>query len=80
MKLVNGKNLTIKTQDEALRCFVHRFTGEYIPNWIQYSKSKSPPHFSTDFEWLYNTDFYIKFDGSLDKRYNYCHTNLMSVK
>lgn len=76
--MVKGTSLNKEDQRFVLAAFVHRFTGEHIPEW---SKKKRPDgrgykvHFKDDLDWLNNTLFYVKKDGRIDNRFNRCESN-----
>ena len=70
-----------ETQTEALRRFVHRFTGEHKPEWAYRSftdnhgkKRVYPVQFEDDTEWLANTYFEVTKAGNLSERTHYCES------
>lgn len=73
-----GHELSPVTQREALARFVHRYTAEHVPAWARKKTvafpNGAPLQFATDAEWLRNTQFAVKKNGTLDKRVNHCET------
>lgn len=66
-----GSVLPLKTQQDALRRFVHRFTKEHVPEWAR-SNPNYKPQFASDADWLEHTMFYVTKAGNLDNRYTSC--------
>ena len=72
-----GDTLRASVQDECLLRFVHRFTAEHVPQWASEPRQDGTPYpvqFSTDREWLENTHFAVKHDGTLDERVKHCYS------
>lgn len=71
-----GNCLTPDDQKHALASFVHRFTGEHKPAWVnQLPRPDGTPYkvqFRDDAEWLTLTDFYVTKTGRLDGRKHEC--------
>jgi len=75
MSLQLGSQLPPEIQKEAKRRFIHRFTAEHKPEWAYRTRSDGKPykpHFASDQDWLNNTYFYIKKNGTLDNRFKHC--------
>lgn len=76
--LIRGSEMKVKTQNDAKRRFVHRFTFMHRPAWA-YSKrpdgSSYMPHFHDDADWLANTFFWVCKDGTLSDAYKYCESH-----
>jgi hypothetical protein len=73
--LINGSHLCRKLQEEAKARFVHRHTGEHIPDWARKpmpNGNSYPLLFSSDSDWLNNTDFFITQKGELSNRERHC--------
>ena len=70
MQRIKGTDLPKHLQNEALRTFVHRCTGEHIPQWARRGRSSGPyrVQFKDDREWLANTFFYVTEKGTLAAR------------
>ena len=66
--LIPGFELSPQLQQEALRAFTHRFTGEHVPMW---SRDAAPngsfyaPQYADDQEWLSKTLFPVTAAGRL---------------
>lgn len=63
-----GDNLTPRQRSLALAGFVHRFTGDHKPHWASKPMPNGSPYpvqFASDTDWLRNTLFYCKRDGTL---------------
>lgn len=75
--LVRGDHLSTKLQKEVLAQFVHRFTGEYKPEWTRRLRpdgSAYPLQFKDDKEWLANTFFHVTVRGEISRRNHYCES------
>lgn len=72
--LVKGSHMSTPIQEECKRIFIHRFTGDHMPEWPS-GNYKKYPHFTDDKEWLENTFFHVTINGTLDKRYNHCESH-----
>ena len=73
-----GNLLHPDDQKHVLRRFVHRYTGNHKPDWVNSNrmiKRAMPVQFKDDAEWLANTQFRVRDDGRLDKRVSYCMSN-----
>jgi hypothetical protein len=78
---VKGSDLKPETQTEALRRYVHRFTGAHKPEWAYRSfvnvHGKKQAHFvqfKDDREWLEHTYFEVTKAGDLSDRVKYCES------
>ena len=72
-----GDKLSPEDQRHVLAAYVHRFTGQHHPNWAKGEWKDGKPYplqFKDDAEWLANTQFAIKADGSLDGRVKECQS------
>jgi hypothetical protein len=72
-----GSQLSPEVQKEALRRFVHRYTGTHKPMWAQKEKWKGgdyPVQFVDDEDWLAHTTFEVHKDGTLDHRQQWCES------
>jgi hypothetical protein len=70
-----GCELRPDQQREALRTYVHRFTGNHRPSWSTAPRpdgSAYPVQFADDADWLRNTRFAVTKDGALSRRNRYC--------
>jgi len=70
-RMVSGAQLSPATQKRALNMYVHRFTGTHKPSWAREPMPGGgtyPVQFRDDQDWLRNTEFAVKKDGSLDMR------------
>jgi len=68
MNMKLGSELSPADQKRALARYCHRFTGQLKPAWASVpmpSGQTYPVQFATDTEWLANTRFLVKADGSL---------------
>jgi hypothetical protein len=73
-----GADLSIKDQAHVLVAYCHRFTGEYTPLWARKPMPNGTayrPQFRDDKDWLANTLFTTRKDGSLDRRVKHCQSN-----
>ena len=70
-KWKKGTELTTSDREYVLRSYVHRWTADHRPNWSQ-DTTATPVQFASDGDWLENTLFRVKSDGSLDMRARYC--------
>ena len=78
MKLVYGTSLFGLDVDYVLRAYVHRFTGDHKPEWAGKEWKDGKPYplqFRDDNDWLANTKFAVRLDGSLDGRVKYCESH-----
>jgi len=73
-KLTLGTELSTYSRQQVLSRFVHRFTGDNLPDWACFTNKayQEHPHFADDDDWLANTSFYVRDDGGLDERYTHC--------
>lgn len=64
-----GKDLTPADQKHALRAYVHRYTGDHTPAWAKHTTRPDGREyvvqFRDDAEWLANTFFRVRNDGTL---------------
>lgn len=77
MKLVKGNELSYQQQQEVLRLFTNRHTGENKPAWAICPPINGcqayPIQFADDKEWLTNTEFCVsEKTGRLDRRVKRC--------
>jgi len=68
---LRGTHLHPDDKAHVLRAFVYRNTIENEKR--RRRANKLPP--ITDARWLEITDFYVRQDGRLDERFNYCYTH-----
>ena len=76
-KQVLGTDLPLAMQQEALRKFANRYTGDHKPTWAlgEWKDGKPYPlHFASDKEWLANTRFHVTASGHLSRRHRYCES------
>lgn len=74
---IKGINLTKSDQIYVLAAYVHRFTGEHRPKWANGLRPDGTPYrvqFKSDIDWLENTIFFVKNDGTLDGRFKRCES------
>lgn len=70
-----GDKLSAKDQQHVLSAYVHRFTMEHTPAWAMNAIKGNcyyAPQYRSDAEWLANSTFVIKKNGSLDQRVHSC--------
>ena len=72
MKWEKGSNLSPEIQQECLRAYVNRHTRDHIPKWAEIGVF--PIQFDSDRDWLENTKFAVKKDGTLDDRVSHCES------
>jgi hypothetical protein len=77
MKQILGSQLEQSEQSKALACFVHRFTAEHVPQWVQHSNKKPICYFASDADWLNHTLFWIRNDGKLSEKHRYCESEMI---
>lgn len=70
----NGSALTNEDRAFVLRAYVHRFTRQHRPAWA-HSNPNYKPQFADDNDWLANTEFAVRKNGRLDRRYKGCLSN-----
>lgn len=78
MKQVKGSDLRPEVQRDALNRFVHRYTGDHKPAWanrIWKDLKPYPLQFKDDTDWLANTLFWVKADGTLSNRHSFCYSS-----
>lgn len=75
LKMSLGSELSPKTQTEALRLFINRYTGENCPKWVKQASQKPPVQFADDREWLANTYFHVTKTGDLSKKHRFCYSS-----
>ena len=75
---VKGNTLRPEAQKQALARFVHRYTGDHRPAWVNAHKWKGdqeyPLQFKDDKDWLLNTWFCITKDGSIHDGVDHCES------
>jgi hypothetical protein len=67
----NGSLLTPDQRRQALAMYVHRFTGQHVPEWARHpinGKHHYQVQFRDDADWLANTDFPITKAGKIASR------------
>jgi len=68
---VNGADLSPETKRDALRTYVHRYTGDNSPMWAMGEVMKDgkpyPLQFGSDADWLANTEFPVTRSGRLTR-------------
>jgi hypothetical protein len=86
-----GSDLHRDDQRHVLSAYVHRYTGQHVPEWATRAESdaqslralgladiqpkpRAPVQFADDADWLANSWFAVKADGSLDKRHKACYS------
>lgn len=74
---VLGSHMGPHLQSQVKQAFVHRFTGDNVPNWAKKPMPNGTPYplqFASDAEWLANTYFSVNKDGTLSRRPSYCES------
>lgn len=75
-RAARGDQLTAEDKRIALASFVHRYTGNHVPNWVRGKEWKDgkpyPLQFANDDDWLRNTWFKVRLDGRLHGNGRYC--------
>lgn len=75
---VLGTDMPYPAQQEALRRFVHRYTGDNKPEWARGEWKDGKPYplqFADDREWLANTRFAVTKRGTLSKAVRCCESS-----
>lgn len=70
-----GAELPLQLQREALRTFLHRYTGDHVPAWVRREAARGivyPKQFRDDAEWLAHTTFAVTKAGQLHREIGYC--------
>lgn len=65
--MIPGATLSPELQQDALRSFVHRYTGNHVPQWTNKPAPNGnfyAPQYTNDKEWLENTTFPVVFKKS----------------
>lgn len=75
MQFKKGNDLTQEDQKYVLAAYVHRYTREHRPAWVDEFPSKNGVHFASDKEWLERTDFHVRKNGRLDMRHKNCFSH-----
>lgn len=65
-----GSALSEHDKKHVLCAYVHRYTREHIPEWVQGTMYKI--QFDSDVDWLNNTEFQVNKDGTLYLRATGC--------
>lgn len=76
-RTLTGAELCSDDQAQALRAFVHRFTGDHKPAWARKPMPNGQTYqvqFADDSDWLANTRFAVTKAGRLDKRHGACES------
>lgn len=77
MNTLFGSELSPDQQRAALARFVHRFTGEHVPEWSKrpWKDGKTYPlQFKDDADWLAHTRFVVTPSGRLCNRATSCYS------
>lgn len=77
MMQIKGSDLGPYLQEQVKRVFIHRFTGEHLPEWAKLPHADGSAYelqFANDADWLANTYFWITAKGELAKRPNSCYS------
>ena len=74
MEQVKGSALRPDQQRRALSMFVHRYTAEHRPAWVK-DEAATPVQFASDREWLENTLFWVRKDGTISGRHHHCESS-----
>jgi hypothetical protein len=70
-----GSDLNINDQRRVLAAYVHRYTGDHVPDWVRHqAEGKYPLQFASDADWLASTTFRVRADGRLDDRVKRCQS------
>lgn len=72
IKWKRGNELSWAAQNEAKRLFINRHTKDHLAPW---SNGRYAVQFASDEDWLANSWFPTKTDGTLDARARYCQSN-----
>ena len=67
----NGSDLHPDDQKHVLAAYVHRYTGEHVPQWAtkrRWDGSRYMPQHATDSDWLHHTTFAVNKDGRLNQK------------
>ena len=72
---IEGIKLSEHDRREVLAAYVHRYTGEHVPQWARAPWNTCKVQFATDAEWLANTRFAVRKDGRLHQRIRHCMSN-----
>ena len=69
-----GTDLHSEDQAKVLARFVHRYTKEHRPKWLDRTDRPDlyPVQFASDHDWLARTYFAVKRNGRLDERVTVC--------
>ena len=76
--IVTRNLLRSEVQREALKQFVHRYTGQHRPAWSlkpMPNRRPYPVQFRDDRDWLEHTLFHVTKNGELDKRFKHCQSS-----
>lgn len=69
MRYTLGSLLSPADQRTALTRYVHRYTRDHVPAWAKKSNGTVyQVQFASDMDWLSNTTFPVRKDGSLAAR------------
>lgn len=69
-----GTELSAPVQADALRRYVHRFTGDHKPQWVK-DEAKTPLQFIDDRDWLAHTRFAVTKRGALHGSIHHCESS-----
>lgn len=70
-----GSDLHPDDKRHVLAAFVHRFTKDHRPAWVDYPGQRHrnyPVQFASDADWLAHTVFRVRRNGRLDRRAKAC--------
>jgi hypothetical protein len=55
--------------------FVNRWTGDWTPQWVEYSDCETPKQFEDDADWLRHSYFATDEDsGRVEREFERCHS------
>lgn len=69
-----GIELSEQEQKHVLAAYVHRYTGDHKPRWVNGGRFY-PLQFRDDHDWLCNTTFKVTKSGRLDMRARFCESS-----
>lgn len=72
---VPGTMLCDEDRKHVLAAYVHRYTGEHVPEWVRAAGQLYPVQFKDDLDWLAHSYFAVRRDGRLDERVKHCESH-----